>query len=146
MTNSAAFVYIGPTYTRHDFIQNQIFNNQRREVTFVRRVGGSAHHDHQSLSWHTYIRGPWVQYPIWMNKIPYLQWQCITRICRYLVRLGSEMHLTWFMYSIDTCRVLHNNQVPNFLSAYCCNMFRCYWHTSTLSVIHSWLNITTSVQ
>jgi hypothetical protein len=103
---------------------------------FVRRVGRSAHHGQHSLSWHTYIRGPWVQYPIWMNEIPSLQWQCITRICRYQVWLGCELHLTWFMYSIYTCRVLHNNQVPNFLRAYCCNTFRCYWHRSTLSVIY----------
>jgi hypothetical protein len=85
------------------------------KLTFVIWVGRSAHHDHHSLSWHTYIRGPWVQYPIWMNKIPSLQWQCITRMSRYQVRLSSELHLSWFMYSIYTCRVLNNNQVPNFL-------------------------------
>jgi len=64
-------VYLAPNYTR--LIQNQILKNQQRKVTFVQRVGRSAHHDHHSLSWHTYIRGPWVQYPVWMNKIPSLQ-------------------------------------------------------------------------
>jgi hypothetical protein len=117
-------------------IQSQILKNQQREITFVRSVRYSTHHDHHSLSWHTNIRGPWVQYPVWMNKIPSLQWQCITRICRHQVRLGSELHLTWFMYSIYTCRVLHSNQVPNFLPPYCCSMFRCYWHRSALSVIY----------
>lgn len=139
-------VYFGPTYTRHDFILNSTCKNQQREVTFVRRVKRSVHHDHRSFSWHTQIRGPWVQYPIWMNKIPSLQWQCITRIYGYQVRLGFELHLTWFMYSIYTCHVLHNNQVPNFMRAYCCNMFGCYWHRSTLSVIYGWLNITISGQ